>query len=40
MAALGLPQLILALLGGWLNRKYAIGVTIINLFYRDLTTAT
>jgi hypothetical protein len=39
MAALALPHIALALLGGWLNRKYAIGVTIIDLFQRELTTA-
>jgi hypothetical protein len=39
MAALTVPQLCLALLGGWLNQRYGIGVTIGDLYDRDLTTA-
>jgi hypothetical protein len=39
VAVLSAPQLGLALLGGWLNRRYGIGVTIADRFDRDLTTA-
>jgi 4-amino-4-deoxy-L-arabinose transferase-like glycosyltransferase len=38
-AALSVPQLGLALVGGWLNRRYRIGATIDGLFDRDWSTA-
>jgi hypothetical protein len=37
MATLSAPQLGLGLLGGWLNRRYKIGVTIGDLIDRDMT---
>jgi hypothetical protein len=37
MATLSAPQLGLALLGGWLNWRYEIGVTIHDLLDRDMT---
>jgi hypothetical protein len=39
VAILSAPQLGLALVGGWLNRRYQIGSTIRDLFDGDLTTA-
>lgn len=39
VAVLSVPQLGLALLGGWLNQRYGIGAIIGDVFDRDLTTA-
>ena len=39
VTVLSLPQFGLALLGGWLNRRYGIGVTIGDRFDCDLTTS-
>jgi hypothetical protein len=39
VATLSAPQLGLALFGGWLNRRSRIGVTIGDLFDREMTTA-